>query len=291
MRKTVVAAAGLALVLTVAGCGSKEAGTPVAADNNSASTGDGGSGGGLKIFGNALDLAGAVNNNSKAKSAKMSIDMASAGGTGAAANMNIHGSGAFKVDGTNLAMQMSMDMSSIGTMEMRIVDKALYMKIPANLAGQGGLSADKPWFKISADGTDPLSKTLGPMIENMSANFDVSKQMEQIKAAGTITKSAKETLDGQETTHYWITVDMAKAAKSLTDPDMRKLAEQAASSAGMKSLNEEFWVNSDNLPVQVVVATPISAGQSANVTVKYTDWGSPVDVQAPPADQVGELPH
>ncbi|TCO65709.1 hypothetical protein [Actinocrispum wychmicini] len=287
MRKTLVAAAGLALVLTVAGCGTKENGTPVAADNNSASTG-GGSGGGLKIFGNTLDLAGAVKNNNKATSAKMSIDMS--GSAGSAGAISMKGSGAFKVDGSNVAMQMSLDMSSLGTMEMRIVDKALYMKLPANLAGQAGMSADKPWVKISADGTDPLSKTLGPMIENMSSNFDVSKQMEQIKAAGQITKSAKETLDGQETTHYWITVDMAKAAQSLPDPEMRKLAEQAAGTAGMKTINEEFWVNADNLPVQVVVATPIAQGQSANVTVKYTDWGQPVDVQAPPASQVGEMP-
>jgi hypothetical protein len=33
--------------------------------------------------------------------------------------------------------------------------------------------------------------------------------------------------------------------------------------------------------------------QSFKMTMKYTAWGVPVDVQAPPADQVGELnlPH
>jgi hypothetical protein len=280
MRKTGLVAAGLALTLALAGCGSKEAGIPSAANDSSA-----GGGSAPKVFGNALDLAGAVNNNSKAKqSAKLSIEA-----TGA---MSMKGDGAFRVNGSDVAMKMSMDMgASIGKMEMVIVDKAFYMKMPTTLAGQGGLSAGKPWIKISADGTDPLSKTLGPLLENMGQSFDVSKTMDQIKNAGQITKSAKETLDGQDTTHYWVTIDMLKAAQTQTDPALKKAAEDAAAKSGVKSMDMEIWVNTDNLPVQIVMATPAVQGQTMNMKMKYLDWGQPVDITAPPADQIGELPH
>jgi hypothetical protein len=281
MRKTGLVAAGLALTLALVGCGTKQAGTPSAAGDASS----GGSGVTPKVFGNALDLAGAVNNNSKAKqSAKLAIEA-----TGA---MSMKGDGAFRVNGTDVAMKMSLDMgASVGKMEMVIVDKAFYMKIPTQLAGQSGLSADKPWIKISADGTDPLSKTLAPLLENMGQSFDVSKTMDQIKNAGEITKSAKEPLDGQDTTHYWVKIDMLKAAQMQADPQLKKAAEDAVAKSGVKSMDMEIWVNTDNLPVQIAMATPVMQGQTMNMTMKYLDWGQPVDIAAPPADQIGEMPH
>jgi len=282
MRKTGLAAAGLVLVMGLAACGTKEAGTPVAAPDNNTPSDNGGAGGNgtLKVFGNALDLAGAVSGNKKASSAKMSMDVA--GGPAASIKAN----GEFQL-GDNAAMHMKMDMASLGSMEMTLINKTLYMKLPASAASQMG-AGDKPWVKISPDGTDPLSKSLGPMVQNLDSNFDIAKQMEQVKAAGSIDKTAKETLNGEQTTHYWLTIDMKKAAQNLPDPEMRKLAEQASS---VGSIKEELWVNADNLPVQLVVATPAIQGQTATVTVKYTDWGKPVTIQAPPADQVGELPH
>lgn len=287
MRKTGLAAAGLVLVMGLAACGTREAGTPVAAtDNNTSNDGGSGGNGTLKVFGNALDLAGAVKNNNKATSAKMTMEM----GAGAE---SMKANGAFKMGGADgTAMQMTMEMPQVGSMEMRVVSKVLYMKLPTSLAGQAGMPAGKPWVKISADGTDPLSKTLGPLVSSLDQNFDISKQMEQVKAAGTIDKTAKETLNGEQVTHYWLTIDLQKAVQNLPDPEMRKLAEKGAASSSSKTIKEEMWVNADNLPVQVVAGTPAIAGQPAGtVTVKYTDWGKPVDVQAPSADQISELPH
>jgi hypothetical protein len=286
MRKTGLAAAGLVLVMGLAACGTREAGTPVAAtDANTSNDGGSGGNGTLKVFGNALDLAGAVKDNNKATSAKMSMEMA--GGA-----ESITANGAFRMGAGGAAMQMTMQMAQVGTMEMVVVDKVLYMKLPTSLAGQAGLPADKPWVKISADGTDPLSKTLGPLVSSLDSNFDISKQMEQVKAAGTIDKTAKETLNGEQVTHYWLTIDLQKAVQNLPDPEMRKLAEQGAAASSTKTIKEEMWVNADNLPVQVVAGTPAIAGQPAgSVTVKYTDWGKPVDIKAPKPEQISELPH
>jgi hypothetical protein len=278
MRKTGLLAAGLALTLTLAGCGSKEAGIPGAATG-------GGDAGSMKLFGNALDLAGAVRDKSNAaQSAKLAIDMTAAG-------QSIKGDGAFRTGGDGAAMRMGMDMAGLGKMEMVLINKALYMKVPTEAGSSMGVSPDKPWLKISASGTDPLSKMLGPLLEQMGNSFDVSKTMDQIKTAGTITKSAKETLDGAETTHYWVSVDVAKSlqAQPGLSPELRKLAEDELAKSGTKTLEQQIWINKDNLPVQITMQLP-AQGQTTNMTMKYLDWGQPVDIQEPPANQVGEFP-
>ncbi|MEV4319232.1 hypothetical protein [Actinocrispum sp. NPDC049592] len=283
MRKTGLLAAGLALSLALVGCGSKTAGTPTAGGDTTGGATAAGEPGGLKVFGNALDLAGAVNSKSKDKqSVKFSID-------GSAAGQAMKGDGAFRVNGTDVAMQMKMDLPGMGAMEMVIVDKAFYMKIPASLAGSQGIPADKPWIKFTADGDDPLSKMLGPMLEQMGGSFDISKQMDQLKNAGTIDKSEKTTLDGAEVTHYWMTIDTLKALEATNmDPELKKQAEAAAKQSGGKT-QLEMWINSDNLPVQIVTEMK-TAGQSVKMTAKYTDWGKPVDIKAPADSEVTTMP-
>lgn len=272
MRKTGLVTAGLALVLALTGCSSTQSGTPLAVGE--ASTGSGGSQ--SKEF-DALGLAAAINNNSKAKqSARIAMTM-DAGGQ------------AIKVDGAvrmdaNPAMQMTMDMGAM-KMEMVLVDKVLYMKLPAGLTG--GTAPSKPWVKISSAGDDPISKQMGSMLDTIDDSFDVGKQMEQLKTAGTITKQTKETLAGEETTHYWITLDMAKMAES-DDPNVKKAAEEAAK-GGIGKMDMELWANSDNLPVQITTKVP-AGGTTVSMTMTYKDWGKPVQITAPPADQVGAMP-
>jgi hypothetical protein len=283
MRKTAgLLAAGLALTLTLVGCGTKTAGSPTAGDGAAGSNSS--DGGALKVFGNALDLAGAVNNKSKDKQTfKVSMD-------GSAAGQSLKGDGAFDLSGADPKLKMAMNLGTLGQMEMVVVGKVLYIKIPASLGSSMGAPTDKPWFKISSDGTDPLSKTLGPMLDQLGNNFDIAKQMDQIKNAGTIDKSVKETLNGEETTHYYMTVDVVKAMENVPmDPQLKQKAIDVAKQSGNTTSKTEMWVNRDNLPVQVVSSSSM-AGQTVKVTTKYTDWGKPVTIAAPPENQIAQLP-
>jgi hypothetical protein len=280
MRKTGLVAASLVLALSLTGCASKQAGTPVAGDGAASGGGTGGGTGGnsgqSKTF-DAFGLAAAINDNSKAKqSAKIAMTMDAAG-------QHIKVDGAVKMD-TNPAMRMTMDMTSM-KMEMILIDEVLYMKLPAGMAG--GAVGGKPWVKISKDGDDPISKQMGTMLDSIDDSFDVGKQMEQLKTAGTITKQDKETLNGEQTTHYSITLDMDKMAQS-SDPNVKKAAEDATM-GGLKTMDMELWANTDNLPVQITTKMAV-AGQSVSMKMNYTDWGKPVSITAPPADQVGEMP-
>ncbi|SFB61932.1 hypothetical protein SAMN05216266_12938 [Amycolatopsis marina] len=273
MRKTALAAGGFALVIALTGCGGGD-------DNASGN----GSGGELSSpFGSAQELVRAASaQTEKSKSSKFTFEMDMAG-------QKFSGNGEGLYDGDNTAMSMNMDVQG-QTMEMRIVDKVLYMKMPA----QAGMTADgKPWVKITPGGDDPISKSMGDSFDQMAEQNDPSKTLEQIEKAGTITNTEQVELNGEQTTHYSVELDMKKLAEQMPDSPNAKAVEQMQGK--IDTLPMELWLNSDQLPVQIVMdmsKIAEAAGQpqaGGQMTMKYTDWGAPVDVEAPPADQVGEF--
>ena len=272
MRKFAFAAVGTALALSLVACNG----------TNGTATGQGqggnGNGGGLSIMSNVADLASQVDKGaSSSNSAKITLDATMQG-------QAIKATGEYQLK-PSVAMDMTMNTPE-GAMHMVLVDNVLYIQLPESERSQMG---GKPWVKISANGDDPVSKMLGSMLSTVSDNVDVTKQIEQIKNAGTITKSAQENLDGQQVVHYWIDVDVQKLAAQQTNEVMKSALESLAKQ-GTKTLKYEMWVRGDGLPAKFTTQMPVGAGQPVAVTVGFTDWGKPVSVQAPPADQVGEMP-
>src|SRR3954471_22871744 len=117
MRKTALAAGGFALVIALSACGGKEGGqasAPAAGGDASA------------LFGNAQELVQAASTKTgEKKTSKFSMETTAMG-----QQMTMKGEGRY--DGDNTAMSMTMN-GPTGEMEMRFVDKAMYMKMP-----QGG---------------------------------------------------------------------------------------------------------------------------------------------------------
>jgi hypothetical protein len=209
-------------------------------------------------------------------------------------SMSIPGAGALsatgdiKFAGTKSAVRMTMDVPSVGSMQMVVVDGTFYLKLPSGLAGlMGGADSglgDKPWIKLDLGSSDALTRSLGSTAD-FANQVDPAQMINQIKSAGTITKVTHETLDGQPTTHYLISVDVSKLAGE---------EKQSVAGLGLTTLPFDIWVNSDNLPVRIITkvgyADPVSgSSQQVAITVNYTNWGEPVTVAAPPADQVGSL--
>ncbi|WP_236789211.1 hypothetical protein [Amycolatopsis sp. GM8] len=273
MRKRQVIAAA-AVTLTLAGCGARPvAGSPTADP---------------QVFGDAQALVrAATTQTEKVKSAKFSMDTALLG-----QSLTAQGEGRF--DGDNSAMQLTMHIGPLDE-TMRYVNKTLYLQVPDQYRAQ--VTGGKPWGKVPAD--SPAAEQLGAA---QAQQNDPSQTLQQIQEAGTITRSARETLDGQPVTHYWIDVGFAKALDKFKDTG---LSQEDLDKLGAMNLTipVELWLNSDQLPVQITedlggalkaaaaAEGPSSAAPSdlsMKLTMKYSDWGTPVDVQEPPADQVGE---
>lgn len=285
MRKTTLVAAGAALVLTLTACsGNSGTAEPAAAGGQTQAE----SKGLASPFTDAVQLASASKQGTeKSKSAKFTME-------GSAAGQKLTASGAIAMDETDT--KFSMTSTAAGqTTEMRLVDKVMYIKLPAEEQKQVG--TDKTWAKISADGNDPLSQAMSGVLSQSAEQSDPSKMLDQVSKAGRIISSDQTELNGQKVNHYKVELDVAKAIDQFTGQVPAAERDKLTDMLKGKDVKipAELWLDKDNLPVQVTMdqgpmmqALGAPAGD-AKMTMKYSDWGTQVDVTAPPADQVVDL--
>ena len=288
MRKTtLVAASAAVLALTLTACGGNSTSGTAAPAGEQQSQANGSSGL-ASPFTDAIQLASASKQGTeKSKSAKFTME-------GSAAGQTVSATGAMAFDGANTKFSMSTTTAG-ETTEMRMVDKVMYIKLPA--AQQKQMGTDKSWAKISADGTDPISQAMGAAMSQSAEQSDPSKILEQVSKAGRIVSSDQTELNGEQVNHYKVELDVAKAIDQFTGQVPAAARDQINEKLKGKDLKlpAELWLNKDNLPVQVTMdqgpmmqALGAPAGD-AKFTMKYSDWGTTVDVAAPPADQVVDL--
>jgi hypothetical protein len=271
MRKAGTALAAFALAATLGACGGN-------AGNGTATNTDtpGSDNKPMSI----VDLAQSIGDQTAdASSAHMKM-------TAQAAGQDITGEGDLKFGSDDAAMTMDLGTSE-GSIKMVFLDGVLYMKLPQEL------EPGKPWLKIDPKSNNAVGKALGGINEQLSKNADPRAALKEFEKSGEITATEQETLDGKETTHYTITVDVQKMADNQTDPTAKQ-ALQSAIAEGMKDFPVNVWVDDKDLPVRFTMETPLPDAQgkttSAKVQVDYSDWGEPVTIEAPPADQTAELP-
>jgi hypothetical protein len=267
MRRVTLLAAGAVLAgLALAGCGAKQA----------ASQNDIGGGETLQTLAERLSA-----NSGTKQGAHMVMSMDVSG-------QSIKAEGDLKL-GSAPALDFTYELAGMGNARMLLVDDTFYFELPKQAQKAG-----KPWVKLDPNGSDPLSKSLGGALAETKKNSDPSQLLKQIEGAGDITATKQEDLDGKPTTHYSVTVDLKKYADKV-DPALKSTLDKAIE-AGVTTFPMELWVDQENLPVRITTATPFtnSANQKPDqikMTMDYSDWGKSVTVTAPPADQVGELPH
>lgn len=275
MRKIGAVASVLALTVSLAACGGKTAGTAQGSGGEGATEG----------ATNLVALAKQVGDRTAESS---TAHMVFTGGAGA---MQVKGEGDLQLGGSDPAISMDMDAGGQGQMSMVLLDGILYVKLPAGLA-----SGAKPWVKIdSTDKSNPMAQALGGLTDQMRQNADPRETLEQFQQAGTIDSTEQTELNGEQTTHYKITVDVQKLAENQKDATLKKAMQEAISS-GLKDFPVDLWVNDDSLPVRMSIEMPTpdpTTGKSipVKVQVDYSKWGDPVKIEAPPADQVGEIPN
>lgn len=171
-------------------------------------------------------------------------------------------------DLSNVAMDMAFDLA--GTkLQVLVVDKLLYVK-------GAGFSTDpgKPWLKV--DVSDPNNPMAQLFDSANPANYTA-----YLKGITDFEDKGLQTVDGVQTRHYAVTVDTAKMLAG--NPAFHG---QTVSSLGLpNALTSEVYVDSDNRPVKMSV----DLGSVAAFEAHFSRYGDPVDISAPPADQVSEF--
>ncbi len=197
------------------------------------------------------------------------------------------GQARFVAAGTSLAMTTDF----VGEpLDLRLVDKTLYAKVPEG----SQLGDGKPWVKVSPDGSDPFSQVLGGSLAQLAQQNDPARTLDEIRSAGTIAASERTTFDGVGAEHYRVDIDLAKLGTALPAGLSAEAVAQLHGKVG--GFPVELWLDDTRRPLQIVVdlspiltASGAPDGASARITAHYTEWGAAVDVQAPAADQVGQL--
>jgi len=165
-------------------------------------------------------------------------------------------------------MGQTIDMVSDGT--------TMYMHLPAMMRGVG--SAEWVAFPVTAGAAGTFDSATGVLDALRGVGADVQE-------VGT------EEVNGVDATHYRATVDLQRALDAAPE-SQRERARTALGQLGTSDVPIDVWLSSDGLPVRQVITFDAPAGggllggMSMKMTIDFTDWGTPVDVQVPPADQV-----
>lgn len=182
--------------------------------------------------------------------------------------------------------------------EMRYVDTMMYSN--RGEAQMKDLGATTPWIKIAPDRIDQYSTIFRSLISKALEPADPTRTLEQVAQAGKLVSSDQPQLDGRQVNHYVLDLDVQKSLDQFTGYLVSaKVHEQAANLLKGKNIHLpcELWVDKDQLPVQVkmdsaafaeAVGAKLDPGDGL-VTTRYTNWGAPGTITAPPADQVTDM--
>jgi len=205
--------------------------------------------------------------------------------------VSVKGTGAYR-GGANPAARMAFDsMKMLGFslpvgMEFRLVDEVLYLK-----SSRGGLLPGVgagDWVKLPADEVRAEGANIAGLDPTMA---DPREQLKRMLDTEDVQKVGTETVDGVATTHYRATVSpegsgtvTEKKSSSHSNELSRQLEEQLEnsirSSMGLSQpVTVDAWVDSAYQVRKLQVNLPF-LGQ-ARMTMKFHDFGSDVDVEAP----------
>jgi hypothetical protein len=258
-----ILARGLALTVTVgvsfglAGCGNDAATTSVSADNRSVVEESGSS----AVLTRDDLISTAYEAAMDAGSAHMSMTMKGD------ASMSAEGDMTYAAGSSAMRMTMSMPQMGKGEMELRLVEKKMYLKVP-------GMTPPGKFIAIDPqDESSPMSKGFAGLADQMDPLASV-KAMES--AVTSVNRVGAEKVDGVSTDHYRVVVDTARLIKDLDKPEP----------AGMpKTVSYDMWLDGDNLIRKMTFDV-----RGASVEMLLSGWGKPVEVERPSPGDIVERP-
>jgi hypothetical protein len=226
-------------------------------------------------------LQAAASNTQAAESSRFTMDM-TVDLAGEPTTISIDG--VIAGDGKNGELTLSMPI--VGSLEERIVDGVIYMNL-GSFPGASGELGGKQWVKL-----DPSSLDEG-MLGDLAGQTDSASPktgLEYLQGlSGDVEDLGQEDVNGQPATHYRASIDYTKVLDEL--PDASQEARDAL--AKLRTVPADVWIDGQDRIVKMHLTMDASAfgagAGSAEVTMELSDFGTPVDVQAPPAEDTVDL--
>ena len=190
-----------------------------------------------------------------------------------------------------------------GGFEVRVVDKVVYTKLPDSIGRFFGGADGKQWLSVGAPKGSGVSSPFSGLGQSDPTKIlaSLERVSDDVKEVGT------ETVRGVETKHYTATLDLGKAIDNSKVPQsLRDKADQLFGGASTPPMPVDVFLDSEGRLRRMTLEMDLSAfsgtgtGASGStgalgslptvsMTLDLYDFGTPVDVQAPPADQIISL--
>ncbi len=257
-------AAALALVLT--GCGGDPDPEPAAdASESSSPSGtdeepepaDDSAGGEIDPAQFAADMRAGLE---EATTARMTMAVDAAG-----QSMEADGQIDYTTEPPAMRMSMTMPAMSQEPLELRMVDGVMYMNMGAMSQGKY-LAIDLDDAATLPPGMDGFSEQLDPL----GGFSDFEQSIDSVTYVG------EEDVDGEQLDHYRLVIDTKQAAGFQGLPSGKGVPDE---------VTYDFWVDDEFLARRM--STSLDAGaQSVSMDIRMSEWGEPVDIEAPPAKEV-----
>ncbi|TXJ75178.1 hypothetical protein E2C11_24415 [Streptomyces lavendulae] len=279
VRRVTLSVAVVAALTGVAACGSAHSSGSGKGDSKASGAGT------VHLSPVAAVLRDVEQSTDKAESAKvrsttsmgdimaMNADGTLAWGDGLKGNMTVTYTGGKMAD--------AMRKAGAARMEARFLPDAFYAKMSDAFAQQAG---GKHWVKYDYDYLAKAGGASGAYMKDQLQTATPNQSLKMLLASGDVKKVGTETVDGQHTTHYAGTMDVAALAGkggNLSAGQLTALKQQLKQS-GVTTDAIDIWVNDQNLLVKKTEKAATANG-TLNSTAHYSDYGVAVSAEAPPA--------
>jgi hypothetical protein len=248
-------------------------------------------------------VASTADATTKPKTAKMAIAV-TVKSPALTRDVTVDMQGALAFDGSRADLTMSLgsilpSVPSDAQVEARLVGGSMYIDMSKLLSSLGGAGQAMPpglanfhWLKIDASGLTGVNGSDSPS--------DYTQYLEYLRAAskGGVTTVGHETVRGVATTHYRVLLDPAKivaAEQKRVDampPALHDVLERGiqALEHSTKTIVADVWIDNAGLARRVAMDVPLTIPNAGAATVSVRmelyDFGTKVDVQAPPPSEV-----
>ncbi|MEU3913680.1 LppX_LprAFG lipoprotein [Streptomyces sp. NPDC029721] len=182
------------------------------------------------------------------------------------------------------SVAMSMKISAQGQegAEIRLLDGTMYM------------GSEGKWLKFDMKGADPqAAKQLDSLGAGSAAGENPGDRAGDLMGAKDLKTVGEENIDGVKTKHVagTVSLEQMKASLAALTPEARQRQEksiQKLEGEGIKTMNIDMWIDESDHTKQVRTRAESAKGPM-DMTMKFLDYNKPVDISAPPADQVMDL--
>ncbi|MFW6090606.1 MAG: hypothetical protein ACODAF_01945 [Actinomycetota bacterium] len=226
-----------------------------------------GKGGGADLFEAMTDAHAEVG------SYHFEMDMASEG-----EQISAQGGAEFGGDASATRMRMDMEAQGTGEMSMLFIDGVLYFSLPPD----AGLPTDTAWLRFDTEGDDSMAEAFGfgDLAEEMSQSAEMQSDFAEHSDIITVEEGGTDTVDGVDVTEYVLTISAEDAAEYLEGT-----GQAAGGGAASEELTYSLWLDGDMLTRKM--SADLGGGDSMEMLL--FDFGEPVDVEAPPEDEVTDF--